>query len=55
MDENQIINKLIEIIRSQQSKWSKVGNGIELKNSDKKTLLVRDTSRTISVNKVVNL
>lgn len=54
MDENQIINQLVEIIRSQQSKWSKVGHGVELKNRDQ-TLIVRDTSRTITVNRVINL
>jgi len=54
MDENQVINKLVEMIKSQQSKWSKVGHGIELKNPNQ-TLVVRDTSKTIAVNKVINL
>lgn len=54
MDENQVINKLVEIIKSQKSKWSKVGNGIELKNPDER-LIVRDSSRTVAINKVINL
>lgn len=54
MNEQQIINKLVSIIESRKSQWAKVGNGVQLKNPNE-TLVVRDTSKTVRINKVINL
>lgn len=54
MNEQQIINKLADIIESHKSQWSKVGNGIQLKNPSE-VLVVKDSSKTVQINKVINL